>query len=50
MEASAFDEAFAAKLFKGKTVEMPNQRLPRSWRAQAALPAAPAQDGMMEQG
>lgn len=48
VEASAFDEAFAAKLFKGKTVEMPNPAF-EIWRqreeerqAQAATAAAPA--------
>lgn len=50
VEASAFDEAFAAKLFKGKTVEMSNPAFAEFMAAQATMPAAPAQDGVMEQG
>ena len=38
VEASAFDEQFAAKLFKGKTVEMPNPAFAEFMAAQAAMP------------
>lgn len=52
VEASAFDEQFAAKLFKGKTVDMPNPAFAEFMAAQATMPAAPvpAPDGVMEQG
>jgi hypothetical protein len=41
VEAAAFDEQTAAKLFKGKTVEMPNPAFAEFMAAQAALPAPP---------